>query len=245
VREKVIGILGGMGPEATIDLFTKVVKLTGAHTDQEHLRILIDNNPKIPNRTLALLGKGASPVSELRRSARALERAGADFIVMPCVTAHAFYGAVQRATRVPIMHIVRETAGHVLSRFPEARTIGLLATTGTVGAGLFQEAFAGTPAAVLTPTAGMQQRFVMRAIFAKTGIKAVGPSAWSKRLIVDAANSLIARGAQAVIAGCTEIPLVLQDGDVSVPVIDPITILARAAIARARGRVRAAAGKPD
>jgi aspartate racemase len=245
VREQVIGILGGMGPEATIDLFSKIVKLTGARTDQEHLRILIDNNPKIPNRTLALLGKGPSPVSQLRLSARALERAGADFIIIPCVTAHAFYAPLQRTTGVPIVHIVRETAGHVLARFPDVRTIGLLATTGTVGAGLFQEAFAGTPVRVLTPTAGIQQRFVMRAIFAKTGIKAVGPSAWSKRLIVDAANSLIARGAEAVIAGCTEIPLVLQDGDVSVPVIDPITTLARAAIDLARGRARKTAGKPD
>jgi len=234
VREKVIGVLGGMGPEATIELFVKIVKHTGARTDQDHLRILIDNNPKIPNRTLAIQGKGPSPVPELRRSIRALERAGADFIVIPCVTAHYFYEPLQRAARVPVVHLVRETSRHAGARFPRARAIGLLATTGTLEAGLFQRAFAGTPVAVLTPSASAQRHRVMHAIFGKRGIKAVGPSPWSKKLIVDAANTLISRGAQLIIAGCTEIPLVLQDGDLPVPVIDPISVLARVAIERAR-----------
>jgi aspartate racemase len=236
VREKVIGILGGMGPEATIELLGKIVKHTGARTDQDHFRILVDNNPKIPNRTLAIQGKGPSPVPELRRSARALERAGADFIVIPCVTVHHFFQPLRQSTRLPIVHLVRETVRHVLARFPKARTVGLLATTGTLEAGLFQEAFAGTPVTVLTPSAAVQKRQVMHAIFAKRGIKAVGPSPWSKGLILDAANTLVSRGAQVVVAGCTEIPLVLQDGGLSVPVVDPISVLARVAIERARGR---------
>ncbi len=235
MRERVVGILGGMGPEATIDLFTKIVKLTGARTDQAHLRILIDNNPKIPNRTLAIQRRGPSPLRELRRSARALTRAGADFIVMPCVTAHVFHQPLARTSTIPIVHLVRETAAYARSRFPQASAVGLLATTGTVQAGLFQQAFEGSPLQVLTPTASVQQRLVMRAIFGKKGIKAMGPSAWSKRLIVDAANTLVSRGAQVVIAGCTEIPLVLQDGDLSVPVVDPISVLAHVAIERARG----------
>ena len=235
MREKVIGVLGGMGPEATIELFVKIVKQTGARTDQDHLRIVIDNNPKIPNRTLAIQGKGPSPIRELRQSARALERAGADFIVIPCVTVHYFYEPLQRTARVPIVHLVRETVRHVCARFPRAAAIGLLATSGTLEAGLFQQAFADTPVAVLTPSDSVQRRRVMHAIFGKRGIKAVGPSPWSKKLIVDAANALISRGAQLVVAGCTEIPLVLQDGDLSVPVVDPISVLARVAIERARG----------
>ena len=235
MRERVIGVLGGMGPEATIDLFTKIVKLTGARTDQAHLRVLIDNNPKIPNRVLAIQGRGPSPLRELRKSARALAVAGADFIVMPCVTAHYYYRHLQRTSPIPIVHIVRETAAHVRSRFPEAGAVGLLATIGALEAGLFQAAFDGLPLQVLTPSAGVQERFIMRAIFHEKGIKAVGPSAWSKRLIVDAANTLVARGARVVIAGCTEIPLVLKEGDLSVPVVDPISVLAQVAIERARG----------
>ena len=235
MRERVIGVLGGMGPEATIDLFTKVVKLTGARTDQEHLRLLIDSNPKIPNRVLAIQGRGPSPVPELRRSARALARAGADFIVMPCVTAHYFHQQLQRTSAIPIVHLVRETAAHVRSRFPQASGVGLLATTSTIEAGLFQKAFEGPPLQVLTPSGGVQERSVMRAIFGRKGIKAIGPSAWSKRLILDAARTLVARGAQVVIAGCTDIALVLKDGDLSVPVVDPTSVLAQVAIERARG----------
>ena len=235
MRDKVIGVLGGMGPEATLSLLGKIIKQTGARTDQEHLRILVDNNPKIPNRTLAIQGKGPSPVPALRASARALQRAGADFIVIPCVTAHYFFEPLSRATRVPIVHLVRETVAYVHARFPELRAVGLLATTGTLEAGLFQHEFAGTPVSVLAPSAGVQRQKVMHALFAKRGIKAVGPSPWSKKLIVDAANTLVARGAQAIIAGCTEVPLVLQDGDLSVPVVDPISVLARVAIERARG----------
>jgi aspartate racemase len=236
VREKVIGVLGGMGPEATLALLAKIVKQTGARTDQEHLRILVDNNPKIPNRTLAIQGKGPSPVRAMRSSARALERGGADFIVIPCVTAHYFFASLRRTTHVPLVHLVDETVAHVHERFPALRAVGLLATTGTLEAGLFQDAFAGTTVSVLTPSAGVQKQGVMRALFAKRGIKAMGPSPWSKKLIVDAASTLVARGAQVIIAGCTEIPLVLQDGDLSVPVVDPLSVLARVAIERARGR---------
>jgi aspartate racemase len=236
VREKVIGVLGGMGPEATLELFGKILRMSGARTDQEHLRILIDNNPKVPNRTLAIQGKGPSPVAELKRSARALERAGADFIVIPCVTAHYFHASLSRATRIPVVHLVRELAAYVRARYPAVRTVGLLATTGTVEAGLFQEAFADTAVTVLTPSLGSQKQRVMHAIFAKKGIKAVGPTPWSKGLIVDAASTLTARGAQLVIAGCTEVALVLRDGDLSVPVVDALTVLARVAVERARGR---------
>jgi aspartate racemase len=236
VGEKVIGVLGGMGPEATVDLFVKIVKQTGARTDQEHLRLIIDNNPKIPNRTLAIQGKGPSPLPELRRSARALDRAGADFIVMPCVTVHHFHGPLQRTTRLPIVHLVRETVRHVRERFPRAGVVGLLGTTGTLEAGLFQKAFGDTPVTLLTPSAAVQRQQVMHAIFGKRGIKAVGPSPWSKGLIVDAAKTLIARGAKVIVAGCTEIPLVLQDGDLAVPVVDPLSVLARVAIERAQGK---------
>lgn len=235
MRERVIGVLGGMGPEATIDLFARIVTLTGARTDQEHLRILIDNNPKIPSRALAIQRRGPSPIPELRRSARALAAAGADFIVIPCVTAHCFYRRLQSRSAVPILHLVEEITAYIRARFPRAGTAGLLATTATIDAKLFQTAFQGSSFRVLAPTSGIQERCVMRAIFGKKGIKSIGPSTWSKRLILDAANTLVARGARVVIGGCTEVSLVLKDGDLSVPVVDPITVLAQAAIERARG----------
>ena len=233
--EKIIGILGGMGPEATIDLFTKIVKGTKVRKDQDHFRILIDNNPKIPDRTLAILGKGPSPLPSLIRSARLLERAGADFIVIPCVTAHFFWESLQRQIKVPILHLVEETLSVVSVRMRGVQPLGLLATTGTIQGGLFQGFFSKKGIDLLVPTAGVQKRVVMNAIYGKDGIKARGPSATSKRLLLKVSEELIQRGARGIIAGCTEIPLVLKDGDLSVPLIDPIAILARAAVERAHG----------
>jgi aspartate racemase len=231
--EKVIGVLGGMGPEATIELFAQIVRRTRATKDREHLRVLIDNNPKVPDRTAAILGTGASCLPELARSARALKRAGADFIVIPCVTVHYFHAALQKRTSLPILHIVEETVKRIRKRHAGVRRIGLLATTGTIQAGLFQKALARTKLELLTPSTETQTDVVMKAIYA---IKAGGATAEARSLVRRAAGELVERGAEVVIAGCTEIPLVLKDGDLPVPVIDPIAILADAAIDRAGGR---------
>ena len=236
MAEKIIGILGGMGPEATIDFFSQIVKGTKVKTDQDHLRILIDNNPKVPNRTLAIQGKGTSPLPLLIKSAKTLEKAGVDFIAIPCVTAHYFYGPLQERIKVPILHIVEETVDYIRARLKRIHKIGLLATTGTLQSDLFQKGFSRSKVDLILPDPDTQKGRVMAAIFGKGGIKERGPTEKSKRLILDASRKLIDQGAQAVIAGCTEIPLVLKDGDLSVPVIDSVAILARAAIRKAKGK---------
>lgn len=238
MAEKIIGILGGMGPEATIDLFTKIVKGTKVKKDQNHLRILIDNNPKIPDRTLAILGKGPSPLPQLIQSAKLLEKVGADFIVIPCVTAHFYYEALQKKVKIPILHIVKETVNHIEKRFKGMRKIGLIATTGTIRAGLFQEALSSIGIDTLLLDSFVQKNWVMEAIYGEKGIKAVGPSELSQYLIAEASQKLIRQGAQAILAGCTEIPLALKEGDLPVPVIDPVAILAQAAISKAKGQKR-------
>ena len=121
MAEKIIGILGGMGPEATIDLFTKIVKSTKAKKDQDHLRILIDNNPKIPDRTLAIQKKGPSPLPRLIQSAKTLEKAGADFIIIPCVTAHYYVDRLQKRVNIPILHIAEETGSSSEARLKGVR----------------------------------------------------------------------------------------------------------------------------
>lgn len=236
MSHKIIGILGGMGPEATIDLFAKIVKGTKVKKDQDHLRILIDNNPKIPDRTKAIQGRGRSPLKPLVQSAKGLEAAGADLLVIPCVTAHYFYEALQAEINIPILHIVEETAAYCRAHFKSVREIGLIATSGTLHTGLFQKAFGKGRIELLLPTPETQKKWVMEAIYGKEGIKAVGPSENSRRLIRKASLSLIDRGARAVIAGCTEISLVLKDGEIPVPVIDPVSILAEAAVKRARAK---------
>jgi aspartate racemase len=235
--KKTIGILGGMGPEATAYFFSLIIKQTKAAKDQDHIPILIYNNPRIPPRTDALLGKGPSPTRLLREGARRLERAGADFIVMPCITAHAFLTSMRRAVKIPVLDIPEETAAWAKKRIAKLKRAGLVASTGTVKSGLFHDAFSRAEVDIVAPTDREQEK-VMEAIFGPGGIKAGVTEGRPKRLILSVATRLICQGAEAVIAGCTEVPLVLKDKDIPVPLIEPLRIAAEASIVRAGYRIK-------
>ncbi len=227
VTKKVVGIIGGMGPEATADLFLKIVKSTPAAKDQDHLRIVVDNNPEIPDRTAFILGKGADPRPLLIETARNVEKMGADFMVIPCNTAHYFHGDIQSAVRVPVLHIMKEVAKMLSGKIQRA---GILASTGTLRTRLYEDHLTQVGIASVVP-AGGDQEDVMAAIY---GVKA-GDLKKGRELALRAGEKLVAQGAQAVIAGCTEIPLVLHDGDLAVPVVDATKVLAEACVRVAFG----------
>jgi aspartate racemase len=227
--EKTIGILGGMGPEATLDLFGKIIAGTPAIRDQDHLRVVIDSNPKVPDRTAAILGRGESPVPIMTAGIRALQAAGADFVVIPCVSAHAFIDELQ-GSGPPLLSMFDAVADHIRERHPAVRTVGLLGTTGTLRAGRFAAILNRAGLRVLEPEAADQEQ-VMAAIYAIKGMSR--PRADIAADVRAVADRLSSRGAEGVITGCTELPLVLRPGDLSVPVFDSLTILARAAITRA------------
>ncbi len=225
--QRIIGVLGGMGPAATADFYQKLIQATPAKTDQDHLKVLIYSNPHIPDRTAAIRGDGPDPLPALVASAEALIRAGADFLTMPCVTAHHFFDGLQAAVPVPILHLVRETANAVSVEHPTLRRFGLLATSGTLQSRMFEAKFEPQGLAILACERSVQEACVMEAIYSvKKGESLVRP----RQLIREAASHLLDRGAQAVIAGCTEIPLILREGDLPVPVIDPTWNLAKAAV---------------
>ncbi|MBU1035633.1 amino acid racemase [bacterium] len=228
--EKIIGILGGMGPEATIDLFYKIIKFTPAEKDQDHLRIIIDNNPKIPDRTAAILGKGEDPLPALRESARNLEKAGADFIVIPCNTAHYFLSSIQKNVKIPVLNMIEEAASETQQRIPQIKKVGLLASIGTYKTEIYPQQFKKFNIEVIYPDKKDKEE-AMKAIYA---VKAGDLSNEVKGNILKIVQKLIDKGAEAIIAGCTEIPLILKEGDVSVPIIDPTQILARIAVQKAR-----------
>lgn len=231
MAEKIVGILGGMGPEATVDLFAKIVGATPASTDQEHLHIIVDNNAKIPSRQAKLLGSGEDPTPLLQATARNLERAGAGFIVIPCNTAHLFFDRIVEAVHVPVLHIADETVEEVLRRFPEVRTVGVLASTATTRLRLYHDKLEAQGLIAISP-AEADQEILQSVIFSvKAGDK--GPAVREK--IRGVAERLTAQGAQALLTACTELPLVLQDGQASVPVVDPTQALAVAAVRFARG----------
>jgi aspartate racemase len=237
MKEGIIGILGGMGPEATADLFHKIIKNTEATKDQDHLRILVDNNPKIPDRTPAMLGSGRSPLPMMIETGRNLERAGADFIVIPCVSAHYFIVELRERIAIPVISIIDEVADEVERRLPGARRVGLMATTGTIRTGPFQDRLREAGVEILVPPPEDQEDLVMSAIYGESGIKAGFISPENKEKILKASKALIEKGAQGIIGGCTEIPLVIQEQDLEVPVFDSLNILALAAIRQAKGKV--------
>ena len=228
--EKIIGILGGMGPEATIDLFYKIIKSTPAEKDQDHLRIIIDNNPKIPDRTAAILGKGEDPLPALQETARNLEKAGADLIIIPCNTAHYFLPSIQESVKIPILNMIEETAKETQRKTPQIKKVGLLASIGTYKMEIYHQHFKKFNIEVISPEE-KDKKEVMKVIYA---VKAGDLSEEVKRNILKIAQKLIDKGVEAIITGCTEIPLILKEGDVSVPIIDPTQVLAKMAIKKAK-----------
>jgi len=229
LSEKIIGILGGMGPEATADLYLRIIKATPVKRDQDHPRIIVYSNSKVPDRTAAILGTGPSPMPELIRAGKRLEEAGADFIIIPCNTAHYFIDQLQKELRVPILHMIRLSAGKAKADYPKVKKAGLLATDGTVKSGLYKQAYGDVGIEILEPNPE-KQADIMKAIY--QCVKA-GNLIDGGLLLRGVANDLIAVGAEMIICGCTEVSLVLKEGDLSVPILDPLQVLAEAAVAEA------------
>lgn len=230
-KEKVIGILGGLGPEATLDLYGKILAATGARADQEHLHVLIDSNPKVPDRNKAIAGTGEPATPALIAMARRLEAAGADFLIVACNTAHAFAGEIREAVQIPLVSQIDETVDAVLQRIPGIRRVGVLAGQGCVDAGVYQNAFDDHGIETVLPPAH-QQRELMQLIYR---IKAGDTGAETRAAVRALGIGLFEAGAELVVAGCTEVPLVLSASDLPGPMIDATQVLAERAVAYGKG----------
>jgi aspartate racemase len=235
--KKTIGILGGMGPEATAYFYELIVKHTKAEADQDHVKAIIYSNPEIPPRTDAILGKGPNPTPLLVEGFRRLKEAGADFVVMPCVTAHYFYPEIEEKADIPFISLLDESVKWAKAEFPELRKAGLLAATGTLESKLFHDIFGSAGIDVIHPEPDEQNQ-VMTAIFGPMGIKAGFTSGYPSEVLASIAKVLVARGADAIIAGCTEVPLALKDRDIPVPLIEPLRIAAHTCIIEAGYRIK-------
>ncbi|MDO9541845.1 MAG: amino acid racemase [Kiritimatiellia bacterium] len=233
-KHPVIGIIGGMGPEATMALFREIINATPITRDQDHLHLVIDSNPKIPDRTSAITGKGDSPIPALIDTARNLERAGATLLAMPCVTAHYFADHIKRAVSVKFVNMLDAVHECLQRDHVSALTVGILATTATINAKLFDQ-YLGSGYKLLYPPP-THQADVMEAIYGDKGIKRGNTGKGPRDLLLSAGNDLIDRGAQVLVAGCTEIPLVLQSKHVRVPLINPLKVLAQTLVRQALGK---------
>ncbi len=231
-KKKIIGILGGMGPEATVFMFHLFINETKAEKDQDHARIIIYSNPEIPPRTDAIFGSGKNPVPYLKKGISTLKKAGAEIIVIPCVTAHYFIPAVKKELKFNFLSLIDESVNWAKTKNPDIKKAGLLSSTGTIESEIFHKAFAQRGIELITPSKNDQKR-VMNAIFGKKGIKAGYKTGLSRKIILHTAASLVKKGAEAVIAGCTEIPLALKPEDVPVLTIEPMRITVRKALKEA------------
>jgi aspartate racemase len=239
VPEYKIGIIGGVGPMATVDFMEKVIRQTEATKDQDHVKMVVEHNPQIPDRTDNLLGDGLDPTIPLLAAAKRLEADNADMIAIPCNTAHAFVERIQRHISIPVVHMIYETACAIRDDYPLCRRIGLLATSGTVESRVYHQELEAKDLQVIVPDGDHQEK-VMAAIYGKAGVKAGNTTGLCVEHIVSAMHHLADRGAQAMILGCTELPLLVEAtdsfpiGDQSVVVLDPTEIMARNCVAMAQ-----------
>ncbi|MCD6436430.1 MAG: amino acid racemase [Clostridiales bacterium] len=233
MEEKIVGILGGMGPDATVDLFAKVIKCDPAETDQGHLRIIVDCNSKIPDRNDAYYGKGEDPAEKLTASAKMLEEDGCGVLIIPCNAAHLWHEKVQEVVDIPVLHIMRASYNNAIANIPNLKKVGLVGTLAMYTSKIYHKAYEKNGVEVISPSAHDCDRIMVLIREVKKGN--VGPVVCNE--MIEISNRLIEQGAQGIIAGCTEVPLVLKNGDVSVPVIDSTLALAQEAVDVARGRI--------
>lgn len=210
---RTVGVMGGLGPAATADFHARLVRATPATRDQEHLRLLIDSDPTLPDRNAALAGRGPSPGPALVAMARNLERAGADFLVLVCNAAHAWQDEIRAAVSIPFLSMVDETADEI-SRLPgHPRRAGVLAADACLQADLYGRALRARAIESVNLDAVHQARFMELLYRIKAGD--LGPGMRSEMRAL--AETLVGDGAQAIVAACTEVPLVLDAADSPLP----------------------------
>jgi aspartate racemase len=229
-----IGILGGMGPEATNMLCALITALTPVSRDQDHIPVITYNNPYIPDRVKAVRGDddAESPVPEMIRTARVLEKAGADMLLMPCNLAHFYIDDIQKQIQIPLLNMIEETVKLTVENYPDCQKVGIVASTPTLECGIYERAFLKHKRILIAPDPLEQETKVMRAIYARDGIKC-GYKTKPRALLKEVAQRLADRGAEIIIAGCTEASLVMKQKNSPFVVIDPMEVIARVAVARA------------
>lgn len=227
-RADTVGVLGGMGPLATMDFCQKVVALTSAEGDADHIPLIVSSYPQIPARVTPILtGSGVSPLPALCREREFLRDAGAKCLVMPCNTAHFWYDDLAKDAGIPFLHIVESAADALAASGLSANgTVGIIATKATLQAGMFQERLGARRHASIVPDPDSLENDILPAIrhVKQNHIET------ARGLFRSAIQRLLDRGAERVVLACTEVPPAFPPGD---PLISGHCIDATAALAQA------------
>lgn len=223
MKQKTLGIIGGVGPLATMFIGEMIVRSTKAEKDQEHINMVITNNTKIPDRTAYILGESTvDPVPEIVSDAKKLKVAGADLIIIPCNTAHSFFGQIQENSDLRIINMIEETAK--CAALAGAKRVGILATTGTITTGVYQAACEKLGMIPVIPDEAIQA-IVMSLIY--DDIKAGKPAEYEKWSLIEQAMKVA--GCDVLILGCTELSIVRKELQLN-DCIDSLLVLAEVAI---------------
>ncbi|MDD7568328.1 MAG: amino acid racemase [[Actinobacillus] rossii] len=225
MAKNVIGILGGMGPAATADMFQKFIKLTPAHCDQEHIPLLISSIPDIPDRTECILHGGEDPESVMEKYVHGLENAGATCIIMACNTAHYWFDHLKAKSHVDMLSIIDATIDEVIATGKQK--IGLLATDATLATGLYKKRIEEQGLTFIRPNEESQKK-VMESIY----LLKSGETEHSIELMSQQRDELTKQGAEVIILGCTEVPIILAKDMENQPhlYVDSTLALVRSAI---------------
>jgi aspartate racemase len=229
--QRVLGVLGGMGPLASAQFMVRLTVLTPAVRDQDHIPTVLWSDPRVPDRTIGTLSGGADPLPWLLHGIEGLKRAGCGAIAIPCNTAHGWYDAMRDAAGVPILHIVDAAAAELHRMGIRSGTIGVMGTQATLAMRLYQDRLGARGWDCIVPSQEEMDRLVSPAIALVKANRVADAYAPLAAVV----RNLGARGASSVVLGCTEIPLGIQAGPgPDQPVVDTIDALARAAIAWAK-----------
>lgn len=223
-----IGILGELGAMDVINVVDKIVKNIPASCGQNRIRIIMENIPQISKYSSVLNEKHGNPGVAMLAAAEKLQNSGVDFIIVPGNAEHVFLEKVRRHTKIPILGMIEETVKYIAQIFPDIKKAGLLAGAGTDDSQVYKNALNEKGIELIVPSTE-SQNLLMNAINGKAGSR----NRMSKTLLLNAARAQADHGAQIIILGCTEIPLVLKNGDMDIPFVDTTEILAKAAIKQA------------
>lgn len=227
--KQAVGVIGGVGPMATVYYMQRVIEMTKAGCDQEHINMLVFNDCDIPDRTAFITEKSPdNPLPVMVEDAKRLEAAGCEFVVIPCNTAHYFYDELEQAVEIPVVNIVEETIRYAKARVQDLSCVGIMATTGTIVTGTYQKYAERAGLSFAVPDED-EQDLLMQIIY--DGVKAGKPV---PRADFDrVANHLRAKGAQCLILGCTELSVLKRDLPINdSDVLDSIDVLASETVRR-------------
>jgi aspartate racemase len=228
-----VGVLGGMGPQATVDLLQRIVRGTPADDDADHIRILVDNNPSVPSRIDYLLNqRGENPAPVLVKMAQGLSAQGADFLIMPCNTAHLYAAEISSAVPIPFINMIDTTVRSITGSNASTQRVGILASTAVIKTGLFENAFQAKGIPVISPE-DADQEMIMALI---KRMKAGKQNNSDRQCLTNVASSLLQQQADCLVIACTELSALDAEMPLQVPVIDTSQCLAEETIKLALGR---------